>query len=72
MAEETKKAETGKEDSSAKGADTGAAAAKGEQQEVNSIWLLFWQTIYSLPTSFIAQYFIISLPFWYQWLWGFM
>jgi len=33
MAEETKKAETGKEDSSAKGADTEAAAAKGEQQE---------------------------------------
>ena len=41
MAEETKKAEAGKEDSSAKGADSATAAAASEQQEVGEPWFIF-------------------------------
>ena len=41
MAEETKNAEAGKEDSSAKGADSATTAAASEQQEVGEPWFIF-------------------------------
>ena len=43
MAEETKKGEAGKEDSSAKGMESAnAAAATSEQQEVGQLWFVHW------------------------------